>query len=255
MVSPPSFLNYDQANVSWGKNDWIAYVDFDRTVGGDATGYNLGELVRVRPDGTERTYFSGASPQLQFQCLFPSWDPAGERIALGGHFYDHEVHGVVNRVGICEDISAANPMVRNLNSEERIRAMVEALIPPADVDAFCTYYAEGVFGTAWSPDGEWVAYVTSFGPDWLNQILCRSRVDGTGDIEVHAAGSVVKGDSIRNPCWSPDGKSILFSRRNPDSVLQWAQDINMITPDSAELVNLSDGFPDTTDEGAAWYGV
>ena len=72
---------------------------------------------------------------------------------------------------------------------------------------------------------------------------------------MHAAGSYGSGDVIRNPCWSPDGSSMLFARRNSNSMASWAQEIWKITPDSGEHVSLSDDDPDALDDGAAWYGV
>jgi Tol biopolymer transport system component len=256
-ISPISA--YEQFNVSWGNNDWIAYMDNSRMSGGGSSQYVFPDLVRMRPDGTERTLFDGGSSDKRFQGQYPSWAPSGQSIALGGSVIAIDDDNYINRVGICDNPFDADPTMRSLNSEERIRSMVEALIPPADVDLFYSYYAEGVLGVAWSPDGEWVAYASAFGPDWLNQILCKSRVGGTGDIEVHALGAWSNNSVIDRPCWSPDGTKILYNRRRSVGGADDASQIEMITLDgSMPVINLSAAAgqdENTRDVGPAWFGV
>lgn len=90
------------------------------------------------------------------------------------------------------------------------------------------------FGTAWSPDGQWVVYQDCLfkqdpGHDWSD--LCIGRADGTehrvltqGQALWFAAtyGSATqRGGGSNQPAWTPEGE-ILFSGRRPGSRVPWA---------------------------------
>jgi Tol biopolymer transport system component len=89
------------------------------------------------------------------------------------------------------------------------------------------------FGTAWSPDGQWILYQDCLykqdpGHDWSD--VCIGRADGsehrvltTGQSMWFAAtyGSpATKGGGSNLPAWTKDG-SILFPRRLPGAAVPW----------------------------------
>lgn len=71
---------------------------------------------------------------------------------------------------------------------------------------------------AWSPDGQWIAYVESRPGNPTVNALVVARPDGSGRVELHAQDSVSPdeasfGESLR---WSPDSRSIAYARgRDP----------------------------------------
>ncbi|MBX7165199.1 MAG: hypothetical protein K1X74_02505 [Pirellulales bacterium] len=89
------------------------------------------------------------------------------------------------------------------------------------------------FGTAWSPDGQWVVYVDCDyghdpGHDWAD--VCIGRADGSehrvltqGQAMWFAAsyGSAsTRGGGSNVPTWTPDG-AIVFPRRTPQARVPW----------------------------------
>jgi Tol biopolymer transport system component len=58
----------------------------------------------------------------------------------------------------------------------------------------------------WSPDGEWLAYISDCGPEakGQGQIFLRSKKTGQSQQLTHLTGA------ITSPAWSPDGKTIAF---------------------------------------------
>ena len=89
------------------------------------------------------------------------------------------------------------------------------------------------FGTSWSPDGRWVAYLDCLygsdpGHDWAD--LCIGRADGAEHrvltegqpvwFGVTYGGPESRGGGSTIPVWTRDG-SILFPRRLPGSRVPW----------------------------------
>jgi Tol biopolymer transport system component len=106
--------------------------------------------------------------------------------------------------------------VWNLNSEEEIKAFLNEYDPDNGQNHY-NCYAEGVNGTAWSPDGEWIAWITRFGldpnPFQIMALMVRD-VERQGPIRVLDTAHYQKGSEILNPCWSPDSEYIVYSRGN-----------------------------------------
>jgi hypothetical protein len=227
---------------SWSRTGWIAYLDNTRT--GEYREFSL-----VRPDGSEQLYLAGTNTDEEYAGFYPSWDPTGEMVALGGgRYFDAAATPYFNRVKIYENVLGANVSIRNLNSEEKIRDFFHTHYPER-VDELSRYCAERVRGTAWSPDGEWVAYVSVFGEWWNDTALVRSRVDGDGPIELLDKRTMIPGGFLPQcPSWSPDSTQILFAKVTMNSNIV---NLHMIPADgSGAAVKLTDDLH--RNEGPSW---
>ncbi len=90
------------------------------------------------------------------------------------------------------------------------------------------------FGTSWSPDGEWILFLdclhrTDPGHDWAD--ICIARPDGRDFTPLtkgqsHWFGTSygtpeTRGGGSNLPQWSPDGKTITYTKGMPGSVTAW----------------------------------
>jgi len=89
------------------------------------------------------------------------------------------------------------------------------------------------FGTSWSPDGQWVAYVDCLyqqdhGHDWCD--VCVGRADGSEHRKLTEGQSMwfaatygsakARGGGSNQPAWTSDG-AVLFPRRSPGAQVPW----------------------------------
>ena len=89
------------------------------------------------------------------------------------------------------------------------------------------------FGTTWSPDGQWVAYVDCLyqqdhGHDWCD--VCVGRPDGSEHRKLTEGQSMwfaatygsakARGGGSNQPAWTSDGE-VLFPRRSPGAQVPW----------------------------------
>jgi Tol biopolymer transport system component len=101
----------------------------------------------------------------------------------------------------------------------------------------------GPNGVSWSPDGEWLAYQLYYG--FLDRggafdFLAKSRVDGTGDIQVLVPGH---GNSVfQSPTWSPNGRTVVFT--------DISGRIRSVSSEGGPVTNLVSGDGDCA---PAWY--
>ena len=159
---------------------------------------------------------------------FPAWSPDGRYVALSSNGGDnHSPPDLwlvsVDSAGMPRRVPIGGPPRNEMwekdwaPSSDRLVVSVAgaperlfitdtsgrdtAYIGPTDVDARMP---------AWSPQGDWIAYVrgSSYDGVWL------IRPDGSGDHRVVTNAAY--------PAWSPDGERIAFSRLSGTSVAIWS---------------------------------
>lgn len=234
LVSKPGIL----WQPAWSpKGDWIAYVDDTRPGGLND------ELVLIRPDGTEMTYLSGSATDEAFYGFYPSWDPDGQRIALGSTRW-LEGSRPVSRLAIYSDLWSANPTRQRLHTEAQL---LEGYGSSADLDSL----DEGGNGVAWSPNGEIMACCSVWWDNAIQDVRQRvvlANADGSGIIRVLDRPKA--GSSLT---WSPDGQYLYFAAHvGPQAQLH----IYRVNADGGNEVDMSalTGAQDPNDYSPAWYG-
>jgi len=165
------------------------------------------DIYRVHPDGTGLEQLTD-DPSFDDQAVF---SPDGEKIAF----------------------------VSSRNGQADIYILKLATKKITNI----TNHPAGDFRPAWSPDGEWIAFSTdrdSKNPKpvftlWHSTEIYTTRVDGTGlmrrtKLDAYAG----------SPCWSPDGKQIVFY----EAALQQVRNMNTVLKTNAttqlSVINLSD---------------
>jgi dipeptidyl aminopeptidase/acylaminoacyl peptidase len=102
------------------------------------------------------------------------------------------------------------------------------------------YSTRLIGGSAWSPDGLQVAFISNIG--------------GRNNLWTIGAGGgwptqlTISDQRQESPAWSPDGKWIAYISDNDGNEL-W--DIFLVSPQSGEMTNLT-ASPDSADEAPAW---
>src|SRR5450432_788316 len=165
------------------------------------------DIYRVHPDGTGLEQLTN-DPSFEDQAVF---SPDGEKIAF-----------VSTREGQA-DIFILEITTKKITN--------------------ITNHPAGDFRPAWSPDGQWIAFSTDRDSKkpmpvftlWHSTEIYTIRIDGTGlmrrtKLDTYAG----------SPCWSPDGKQILFY----EAALQQVRNMNTIIKTNAttqlSVINLSD---------------
>jgi len=244
----PGGSSNTQKRPSWSRSGRIAYLDTTRAE-------EYVELTLINPDGSDQIYLAGSSPSQEFMGFYPSWAPDSEMIALGGAYYraSHvNIDQFVNRVRIFE-LSGQSVSSWNLNTEDDIIRFISEHYSGHE-DEYHDYFAEGVNGTAWSPDGQWITWISRFDLRFQNMALMKRRADGTGPIELLDTAHYQQGSEIIDPCWSPDSKYILYSKGNsPISAgPKWSNLIMRAADGSGEVIQLTDD--QNRNEAATWAG-
>jgi Tol biopolymer transport system component len=163
-------------------------------------------IVTMNADGSNRRVVFQA---VQGAAFAPSWSPDGERIAFGyGGFLQGRRTSGAKIVLVNRDGSGV---------EELTADMPNAGFP------------------SWSADGKEIVY-RSFGPKDMGLRIF--------NLENHTTRALSNG-SDNLPYWSPDGRRILFTRKQDDNF-----DIYTIKPDGTDLKRMTT-FP-TNDAHAVW---
>src|SRR5215510_15436490 len=97
---------------------------------------------------------------------------------------------------------------------------------PAPIDDL--YYTKSVFGAAWSPDGQQIAFTSDIAGRFN---LWKVNASGGWPIQLTQSD-----DRQYNAAWSPDGKWIVYQQDHAGDEL-W--DLYAVPSDSGEIVNLT----------------
>lgn len=122
-----------------------------------------------------------------FDVAQPAWSPDGTRVAF-----------VANRTANPDGNDNTDIWVVSADNTDKGASLIQVTDNPGSDSS-----------PAWSPDGQWIAYVTVTDPDiiWyaVNK-LAVARPDGSGDVRI-LTGDLDR--NVRSPRFSADGRSIL----------------------------------------------
>ena len=163
----------------------------------------------------------GSNPQNLTNDLnddkYPSWSPDGKRIIFSserdGHFR--------GEAGITSELYV---MAADGGNQQRL-----------------TNNRRNDWDPSWSPDGEWIVFVSDRKGDWENFELYVMAADG-GNQQRLTNNRGYDG----SPSWSPDGKRIAFASERDEN---W--DIYVMDADGGNLQNLTNNRH--SDVGPAWF--
>jgi TolB protein len=180
------------------------------------------DLYRVHPDGSELQQLTN-DPSFDDQAVF---SPDGKKIAFVS--------------------------TRNKQADIFILDITTKKI------ANITNHPSGDFRPAWSPDGKWIAFSTDRDSKkprpiftiWHSTEIYTVRIDGTGLMQRTKLDAYAG-----SPCWSPDGKQIVFY----EAALQQVRNMNTVMKVNAttqlSVINVSDNTKQiiTKDSGEKIY--
>jgi hypothetical protein len=182
-----------------------ASIAFQRIVIGDLG--TLTSTLEILDLATETTHVVLTMPARQV-LLAPRWAPDSRRLVVEVARLPEDSYLVDpdgGAIGIV-DLDATQPVVELLTEFASFGQLPD-----------------------WSPDGDWIVWVSSVDGDPGHTELVRSRPDGT-DVETITA-VVPDGAAAVNPTYTPDGTQILFTRiaASGDTALM------SIAPDGTDL--------------------
>jgi dipeptidyl aminopeptidase/acylaminoacyl peptidase len=134
---------------------------------------------------------------------------------------------VVIWCSLCTPLAASTgPDDRPLTDPKSVVSTSNAAARPAPIDDL--YYTRSVFGAAWSPDGNQIAFVSDLAG---RTNLWKVSASGGWPIQLTQSD-----DRQYSPVWSPDGKWIVYEQDHAGDEL-W--DLYAIPSDGGEIINLT----------------
>jgi dipeptidyl aminopeptidase/acylaminoacyl peptidase len=135
--------------------------------------------------------------------------------------------------------SSAFPQIQPITDPKQISSKaLQREVQPFSIERL--YSTRTVGGTAWSPDGKMVAFITNI--SGRNNIwLIPSDGGWPSQLTISDQRQI-------DPAWSPNGKWIAFDSDH-DGDEQW--DLFLVSPQTGEVVNLTN-TPDAAEQGHAW---
>jgi Tol biopolymer transport system component len=214
-------LPVSATRANWSKDTGLIAFTGESTSGATS-------LWFINSDGKEprQVQVSGLSDGV----FYPSWYPAGERLAL--------VDFAGGEGGVVKQVDLAREAVSSLTSRQQVLAGMPRVSPDGQWIAFAGQENRGQTydqtknsiwlrddagqlrvldpkqgrAPAWSPDGEWLAFESDRdSPEHLYAIFITRR-NGT-------AGNQVTPQALdaNHPAWSPNGKLMVVAGRHPDN--------------------------------------
>jgi len=102
------------------------------------------------------------------------------------------------------------------------------------------FMTRSIAGTAWSPDGQTIAFVSNMSGRYN---LWTVPASGGWPVQL-----TISDQRQYRPAWSPDGKWIVF-QSDQDGDEQW--DLFLVSPRNGKVINLTK-TPDVAEEAAEW---
>jgi dipeptidyl aminopeptidase/acylaminoacyl peptidase len=135
-------------------------------------------------------------------------------------------------------LAATGPDDRPITDPHSVISVSDPAARPAPVDDL--YYTRSVFGPAWSPDGQQIAFTTDISGRFN---LWKVRASGGWPIQLTQSD-----DLQSNAIWSPDGKWIIYQQDHAGNELY---DLYAIPADGGDPVNLTN-TPAIREQGPRW---
>jgi len=146
---------------------------------------------------------------------------------------------VIISCSLCGPLAGfTGPDDRPLTDPKSVVSTSNSSARPVPVDDL--YYTRSVFGAAWSPDGQQIAFTTDISG---RSNLWKVRASGGWPIQLTQSD-----DRQYNAVWSPDGKWIVYQQDHAGDEL-W--DLYAIPSDGGEAVNLTN-TPAIREQGPHW---
>src|SRR5262244_318850 len=141
--------------------------------------------------------------------------------------------------GLCAPLVASTgPDDRPLTDPKSVVSSSNAAARPAPIDDL--YYTKSVFGAAWSPDGQQIAFISDIAGRFN---LWKVNASGGWPIQLTQSD-----DRQYNAAWSPDGKWIVYQQDHAGDEL-W--DLYAVPSDGGEVINLTN-TPAVREENPRW---
>jgi dipeptidyl aminopeptidase/acylaminoacyl peptidase len=146
---------------------------------------------------------------------------------------------VVICCSLCTRLAASTgPDDRSLTDPKSVVSSSNSSARPAPIDDL--YYTKSVFGAAWSPDGQQIAFTSDIAGRFN---LWKVSASGGWPIQLTQSD-----DRQYNAAWSPDGKWIVYQQDRAGDEL-W--DLYAVPSDGGEIINLTN-TPAIREENPHW---